>query len=114
MRLGALLTSRTAAFAPCCYLAEGFLPLLVAARDGHSPSRSARTSPEGSLRVARFGRSREVWTERPAPCAGRSHAMVAVRPIVPTMPITKRLGFGAASEAMSAGRQPQVAGPRCE
>ena len=76
MRLGALLTSRTAAFAPCCYLAEGFLPLLVAARDGHSPSRSERTSPEGSLRVARFVRSREVWTERPPPCAGRSHAMV--------------------------------------
>jgi hypothetical protein len=28
MRLGALLTSHTAAFAPCCYLAEGFLTWL--------------------------------------------------------------------------------------
>src|SRR6202789_4122711 len=58
-------------------------------RDGHSPSRSERTSPEGSVRVARFGRSREVWIERPAPCAGRSLAMVVVRPIELMRQITK-------------------------
>ena len=40
----------------CCCLAEAFLPPLVAARDWRSPSRSERTSPEGSLRVPRFVR----------------------------------------------------------
>jgi hypothetical protein len=48
MRVGALLTSRTAAFARCCYLAEGFRRRLQGLTDGELIITGKTVSPEAS------------------------------------------------------------------
>src|SRR5580704_7133291 len=65
MRLGACLTSHTAAFALCYCLAVVSLLLLVGARGWHSLSRSEKTFRERSLLVRRFERAPEFWVELP-------------------------------------------------
>jgi hypothetical protein len=54
--IGAPLTSHTAAFGVCCYLAEGFLPLPGGARASRSLSLSVKTYREGLLPGLRYGR----------------------------------------------------------
>jgi len=61
MRLGALLTSRTVAFAPCCYLAEGFLPLLVVCgRRKESAKSNPRPIQRSSMMSLKEPRSRAL------------------------------------------------------
>jgi hypothetical protein len=61
MRSDAPLTSHTAAFGVCCYLAEGFLPQSGGARASRLLWRSERIYREGLLPVGRFVRLLDDW-----------------------------------------------------